>query len=121
MPFYLWLDTVYLIQVDLVTALLDAIQMRSAPLTIDIKAPVVQSEESRTLPAAPLIDRQANEIRSHRLGSMRLINFPSLSPPPPIRREPVGRQDYRRPPYPFIPDAIYYSSTGLQHLPVVHH
>ena len=38
-PFYLWLDTVYLIQVDLVTALLDAIQMRSAPLTIDIKAP----------------------------------------------------------------------------------
>ena len=39
MPFYLWLDTVYLIQVDLVTALLDAIQMRSAPLTIDIKAP----------------------------------------------------------------------------------
>ena len=48
MPFYLWLDTVYLIQVDLVTALLDAIQMRSAPLTIDIKAPVVQSEESRT-------------------------------------------------------------------------
>ena len=54
----LWPDTVYHIQVDLVTATSDAIQMRSAPLTIDThKAPVVQSEESRPLPAAPLIDR----------------------------------------------------------------
>lgn len=54
----LWPDTVYHIQVDLVTATSDAIQMRSAPLTIDThKAPVVQSEESRPLAAAPLIDR----------------------------------------------------------------
>ncbi|XP_057376291.1 uncharacterized protein LOC130697412 [Daphnia carinata] len=55
----LWPDTVYHIQVDLVTATSDAIQMRSAPLTIDThKAPgVVQSDEARPLPAAPLIDR----------------------------------------------------------------
>ena len=55
----LWPDTVYHIQVDLVTASQDAvIQMRSAPLTIDThKAPTVQSDESRPLPAAPLIDR----------------------------------------------------------------
>ena len=113
----LWPDTAYHIQVDLVTAILDAIQMPSAPLTIDIKAPVVQSEESRTLPTAPLIDRlpssssgsgsgsgasislfllaltTAIEIRRHRQASMRLANSPSSSPPPPIRREPVGRQD----------------------------
>ena len=54
----LWPDTVYHIQVDLVTATSDAIQLRSSPLTIDThKAPVVQSEESRPLPAAPLVDR----------------------------------------------------------------
>ena len=105
----LWPDTVYYIQIDLVTATSDVIQMRSAPLPIDI--------ESRPLPAAPLIDRlpssssgsgsgsgssiflfllaltTAIEIRRHRQGSMRLANSPSSSPPPPIRREPVGRQD----------------------------
>ena len=55
----LWPDTVYHIQVDLVTASQDAvIQLRSSPLTIDThKAPTVQSDESRPLPAAPLIDR----------------------------------------------------------------
>lgn len=52
----LWPDTIYHIQVDLVTAS-DAIEMRSTPLTIDThKAPLVTSEE-RPLPAAPLIDR----------------------------------------------------------------
>lgn len=55
----LWPDTVYHIQVDLVTS--DSIQLRSVPLTIDThKAPVVQSEESRPLPAAPLVDRLAD-------------------------------------------------------------
>lgn len=55
----LWPDTVYHIQVDLVAASSEMdIQLRSSPLTIDThKAPVVQSEESRPLPAAPLVDR----------------------------------------------------------------
>lgn len=70
----LWPDTVYHIQVDLVTATSDAIQMRSAPLTIDThKAPVVQSEESRPLPAAPLIDRLPSSSGSSGSGSGRRL------------------------------------------------
>jgi len=56
----LWPETVYHIQVDLVTSSSAVgVATRSAPLTIDThKAPLVTSEQ-RPLPAAPLIDRSA--------------------------------------------------------------
>ena len=62
----LWPDTVYHIQVELVTGAEESVQLRSTPLTIDThKAPVVTSEE-RPLPAAPLIDRLPSSTGSGR-------------------------------------------------------
>ena len=91
----LWPDTVYYIQIDLVTATSELPSSSSGS----------GSGSGASIFLFLLALTTAIEIRRHRQGSMRLANSPSSSPPPPIRREPVGRQDDRRPPYPFIPDA----------------
>ena len=91
----LWPDTVYYIQIDLVTATSELPSSSSGS----------GSGSGASISLFLLALTTAIEIRRHRQASMRLANSPSSSPPPPIRREPVGRQDDRRPPYPFIPDA----------------